>query len=169
MHPVAVSQPRIRNAANRMRTQGSREASPNSWGTVPAARKTPKMVSATIQSTLTMTQPSSSPCSAPTSRHHSMILFSSGIDSPIAVPIAAGISSACDRTAARVVCDHGFGSGPPTSSASLVRALSMSACWAPDGPAAMLLSSAHSLPSRIRRTGSRPVSRSTNQAIGQPT
>ena len=103
------------------------------------------------------------------SRHQVAILFSSGSDSVIAVPSAAGISAALDRTADRVVCDQGFGSGAPTSSASLVRAWSISACCASEGPEAMLLTSAHSLPSRTLRTGSRPVSRSASQAMGQPT
>ena len=62
--PAAVSQPSSRNAAIMMMIQGSRDASPNSRGTLPAARKTPKISSATIQARLTITQPSSSPCSA---------------------------------------------------------------------------------------------------------
>src|ERR1019366_6077747 len=52
----------------------------------------------------------------------------------MAVPRAAGISSAIDRTAVRTVLDHGFGSGGPTSSASLGSALSISARWAAGGP-----------------------------------
>src|ERR1039457_731438 len=87
----------------------------------------------------------------------------------MAVPRAAGISSAIDRTAVRTVLDHGFGSGGPTSSASLVSALSISACWAPDGPAVTVRTSSQSLPSRAFRTGSRPVRRTASHATGQPT
>src|SRR5262249_57807300 len=109
------------------------------------------------------------PCSAPTNRHHGVMVFSGGSDSPITAPSAAGICSALDRRADRVVRDQGSGRGGQASSASLVRALSISACCAPDGPALVLLSSDHNVPRRILRTGSLPVRRSAIQATGQPT
>ena len=116
-----------------------------------------------------MMQPSSSPCHAPTSRHQPATSFSTGSDSPIAVPSAPGISLAVERVAARTVRDQGLGSGGPTWSATAVRALSISACCAPDGPAVTLRSSSQSLPSRTLRAGSWPVTRSASQPIGQPT
>ena len=114
-------------------------------------------------------QPSSRPCHTATMRHQGSTLFSAGSESPIAAPSAPGISLRRARAAARTVADHGLGSPGPICSPMAVSALSISACWAPAGPADTPRNSSHRLPSRSLRTGSRPSTRSTSHDTGQPT
>ena len=87
----------------------------------------------------------------------------------MARPSAEGMASTWDRAALRAVAGQGAGRPGAISSESAVIALSISALCAPAGPADMLRSSSHRVPSRILRTGSRRSSRSASQETGQPT